>query len=682
MMANHTEGKNTFLKRCGNFLAADFKTFRTRRRFLLLLIDIAIMVVIYAALRLLPHIFAGDADFYIAFSVPTFILFGACIILSRVFSGVYTSIWRYASVGACLKLILFDLIGCAVFCLFDLINKRVNAGFIYTVVMLLLTIFLTLLSRFIYQYLYEKKNLVADRRSLYRKENKLHRINIAIVGAGNVGASLANELLRNQSAHYYPYCFIDKDSAKVGGEINGIRIYPEDEHIVDRIHNMPIQEIVVAIPEASQEDKQRLFDLYKQTNCKVKLYDYPLQDGTGEKSAKVGKRSMRDFRIEDLLLRDTLIIDNQKTKEFYQGKVVLVTGGGGSIGGELCQQIAALKPKKLVMLDIYENTTYEVQQELVRKYGDTLDLEVVIASVRDAKRMEEIFAEFRPQIVFHAAAHKHVPLMEYNGCEAIKNNVFGTYHVANMAEKYGVEKFLLISTDKAVNPTNIMGASKRLCEMVIQCRTDSKTDFTAVRFGNVLGSHGSVIPLFKRQIESGGPVTLTDKRIIRYFMTISEAVSLVMETCAMAHNGELFVLNMGKPVKILNLAENMIRLYGMEPYKDIDIVEIGLRNGEKLYEELLMKSEELDKTENEMIFIERDKPLGREEVENKLAVLQNLLNSTDAHNHFADCHDAVIAAIRETVPTYHDPDEINHIAEQSAEMSAAKEGRVPALANA
>ena len=644
---------------------------------MLLLIDILIMVAIYAVLCFLPHIFASVSDFDTVISVPTFILFSVCILLSRILSGVYTKIWRYASVSACLKLILFDSIGYGVFCLIAFVNQRIETGFIYTVVMILLTIFFTLLSRFLYQYLYEQQHIVADRRSLYRKENKLHRINIAIVGAGNVGATLANELLRNQSAHYYPYCFIDTDAAKVGGEINGIRIYPEDEHIIDRIREMPVQEFVIALPEASSEDKQRLFDLYKQTNCKVKLYDFPLQDGVRGKAEKTGKRSMRDFRIEELLLRDTLIIDNKMTREFYQGKVVLVTGAGGSIGGELCKQIAALKPKKLVMLDIYENTTYEVQQELIRKYGKALDLEVIIASVRDENRLDEIFSKCRPQIVFHAAAHKHVPLMEHNGCEAIKNNVFGTYRVANMAEKYGVEKFLHISTDKAVNPTKIMGASKRLCEMVIQCRTGGKTEFTAVRFGNVLGSHGSVIPLFKRQIESGGPGTLTDKRIIRYFMTISEAVSLVMETCAMAHNGELFVLNMGKPVKILNLAENMIRLYGMEPYKDIDIVEIGLRNGEKLYEELLMKSEELDKTENEMIFIERDKPLDREEVEQKLAVLQELLDSADSKD-----HDAIIAAIRKTVPTYHDPDEINYIAEQSAEMSAVNENRVPAFAEA
>ena len=342
---------------------------------------------------------------------------------------------------------------------------------------------------------------------------------------------------------------------------------------------------------------------------------------------------------------------------------MLVTGGGGSIGSELCRQIAALHPKKLAILDIYENNAYDVQQELIRKYGEELNLEVIIASVRDVERLDHIFRDLRPDIVFHAAAHKHVPLMEHSGVEALKNNVLGTYNVAEMAEKYGVKKFLLISTDKAVNPTNVMGASKRLCEMVIQCREGSKTEFTAVRFGNVLGSNGSVIPLFKRQIEAGGPVTLTDKRIIRYFMTIPEAVQLVMVTCAMAHNGELYVLDMGKPVKILDLAENMIRLSGFTPYKDIDIVEIGLRPGEKLYEELLMKTEELDKTDNDMIFIERDKKLSRQEVEEKLALVRAAIETEE--------QSAVLDVIRKTVPTFRDPEEVNRQAAQAQEVRQA-----------
>lgn len=354
--------------------------------------------------------------------------------------------------------------------------------------------------------------------------------------------------------------------------------------------------------------------------------------------------------------------------DFYSGKTVLVTGGGGSIGSEICRQIAKLKPKKLIILDIYENNAYNIQQELIRKYGKALDLSVEIASVRDRARLDSIFAEYRPDIVFHAAAHKHVPLMEHSGCEAIKNNVLGTYNTADMAEKYGTAKFILISTDKAVNPTNIMGASKRMCEMIVQCRTDSKTAFAAVRFGNVLGSNGSVIPLFKSQIAAGGPVTVTDKRIIRYFMTIPEASQLVMEAGVKASRGELFVLDMGAPVKILDLAESMIRISGFTPYVDIDIKEIGLRPGEKLYEELLIKTENLSKTDNKLIFIEKDAPLSRDEVEGKIEILRRAVD--ESKNGISS--EKIKAALKATVPTYRDPDEVNLEAEKSEEMMLAE----------
>ena len=330
---------------------------------------------------------------------------------------------------------------------------------------------------------------------------------------------------------------------------------------------------------------------------------------------------------------------------------MLVTGGGGSIGSELCRQIAKCSPKKLIIVDIYENNAYEVQQELIRKYGDALDLSVEIASVRDRERLDCIFAHYKPEIVFHAAAHKHVPLMEHSGCEAIKNNIFGTYNTADVAEKYGVEKFILVSTDKAVNPTNIMGASKRVCEMIVQCRKDSKTNFAAVRFGNVLGSNGSVIPLFRNQIASGGP----------------EASQLVMQAGAMANDGELFVLDMGKPIKIYDLAVNMIKLSGFEPEVDIKIEEIGLRPGEKLYEELLIKTEELDKTGNDMIFIERDMPLTRQEVEDKLALLRRALKESEKQ--IADPR--IKEAMKKVVPTFRDPNKVNKHAEESSEMKAA-----------
>ena len=420
------------------------------------------------------------------------------------------------------------------------------------------------------------------------------------------------------------------------------------------------------MPGLDSEAISHLYKLYIKTGCKIKLYDTPVRE-IGQEEAQ-GKRALREFQIEDLLFRKQLKINNRRSLDFYRDKTVLVTGGGGSIGSELCRQIAKLSPKKLIILDIYENNAYDIQQELLRNYGDKLDLTVFIASVRDAKRLDTIFAQCRPDVVFHAAAHKHVPLMENNPAETIKNNVMGTYNVANSAEKYGVEKFIMISTDKAVNPTNIMGASKRMCEMIVQCRRDSKTCFSAVRFGNVLGSNGSVIPLFRSQIAKGGPITLTDKRIIRYFMTIPEASQLVIQAGAMAHSGELFVLDMGKPVKIYDLAVNMIRLSGLVPEEDIKIEEVGLRPGEKLYEELLIKTETMEKTDNDMIFIETDTPYTRAEVDAKIAMLTRVVEET------ADelASEKIVEAMKNAVPTFIDPNEVNKNAEKSDEMKEAK----------
>ncbi|MBE6538469.1 MAG: polysaccharide biosynthesis protein [Ruminococcaceae bacterium] len=430
---------------------------------------------------------------------------------------------------------------------------------------------------------------------------------------------------------------------------------------------MPVQEIFIALSGVDNDSLEDIYNLYAQTGCKIKLYDIPVKD-IAEKSASTGRPLLREIQIEDLLFRKTLSFDNEESHSYYKNKVVLVTGGGGSIGSELSRQIAKCAPKKLIILDIYENNAYEIQQELIREYGDTLDLAVEIASVRDRVRLDCIFDVYRPNVVFHAAAHKHVPLMEHSNCEAVKNNVLGTYNAADAAEKYGAEKFILISTDKAVNPTNIMGASKRMCEMIVQCRTDSKTSFAAVRFGNVLGSNGSVIPLFKKQIEKGGPITITDKRIIRYFMTIPEASQLVMTAGAMAKKGELFVLDMGKPVKIYDLAVNMIKLSGLTPEVDIKVEEIGLRPGEKLFEELLIKSETLSKTENNMIFVEKDEPLTRAEVDSKISILTEAVNGAE---HEIEAK-SIKRAFKETVPTYHDPEEVNIHADESDEMKLVK----------
>lgn len=611
-----------------------------KRKIQLFFVDLALYLCAYFMIALVfanePNIFIETSTFYFVKGL----VLGAIIFVIRGIGLVYRTLWRYATYFTYSKLIILDAISFAIYFVLAQIFQLLYLPLDIILVIILGNIVLALSSRFAYQILYYWVNKKRDEKD--DTTAKINKINVVIVGAGNVGVSLAEILQRNPRAHYHPYCFVDSDKNKVGSTVAGLTVYYDDDKIVEKIKKMPVQEIIIAITDIDADLKAKLFNKFSQTNCKVKTYDYPTQEFAG------GKGKIRELRIEDLLFRDTLKFSTEETAKFYTNKTVLVTGGGGSIGSEICRQVAKQNPKKLVIVDIYENNAYEIQQELIRKYGDALNLEVYIASVRDEKRLDYLFSTIRPDVVIHAAAHKHVPLMEDSAVEAIKNNVFGTYNTANMAEKYGVKKFILISTDKAVNPTNVMGASKRLCEMVIQCRQDNPvTKFTAVRFGNVLGSNGSVIPLFKKQIENGGPITITDKRIIRYFMTIPEATQLVLECGAMAKNGELFVLDMGKPVKILDLAENMIKLSGLTPYVDIDIKEIGLRPGEKLYEELLMKNEELDKTENKMIFIERDKPYSRSEVEEKLSLLRSAIVSDD--------NDLVRQVIKQTVPTYISP---------------------------
>ena len=595
--------------------------------------------------------------------VITATIFGGMLFLCRLLLSVYTNVWRYANSKAYLTMVCSDAIGgiaamaiSYVIDYFTLEPDSLYIGVWQSASIVALFTLLTLTLRFGYQQFYRHFNVNLD---------YLNKIGVAIVGAGQVGTLLAEELKYNSNSHYRPICFIDKRADKIGGKICDLKVYKEDENVIAKIKDLPVQEIFIALPNIDGETARNLLEFYSKTGCKVKLYDFPINQNDEEGNSK---RVVRPFKIEDLLFRSALKIKDPAMNDFYRDKTVLVTGGGGSIGSEICRQIAKRKPKKLIILDIYENNAYDIQQELIRRYKDELDLSIEIASVRELDRLDAIFAHYRPEIVFHAAAHKHVPLMEHSSCEAIKNNVFGTYNVANVSEKYGVDKFILISTDKAVNPTNIMGASKRVCEMVVQCRSDSKTSFSSVRFGNVLGSNGSVIPLFRDQIEKGGPITITDKRIIRYFMTIPEAAKLVMEAGFMAERGELFVLDMGQPVKILDLAENMIKLSGLHPYKDIDIVEVGLRPGEKLYEELLIKTESLDKTANNLIFIEKDRPISREEVEEKLKLLKEVLDSSKNEVDSSK----IKAAMKQVVSTYHDPEEVNCRAEESEEMQNTK----------
>jgi len=626
----------------------------SRRRIALIGIDFGIILSTYVfvyLLRLVAGIASlGDIGVY-TFNMAIFAL---SLFAMRLILKIYKNVWRYANSRVYLEMVISDVLGGFIAFVITLcIGKSCYIGGWESVAVVAILHSLTLVSRFIYQQSYKK-------HALYDRDELDHRITVAIAGAGQVGALLAEELESFSGSHYRPVCFIDNNAAKVGNRVAGLPVYMENDETLEILRDFNIQEVIIAIPQLEGENAERILSYYSSLGCKVKLYDFPYR----EESDLHGKRVIREFDIEDLLFRKTIDVTDDETKEFYRGKTVLVTGGGGSIGSELSRQIAKCSPKKLVIFDIYENNAYDIDQELRKKYADSLDISVEIGSVRDVKRLDAVFAHYRPDVVFHAAAHKHVPLMEHSNCEAIKNNCLGTYNTANAAEKYGVKKFILISTDKAVNPTNVMGASKRMCEMIVQAREDSATTFSAVRFGNVLGSNGSVIPLFKRQIATGGPVTVTDKRIIRYFMTIPEASGLVIAAGAMAKRGELFVLDMGKPVKIYDLAENMIKLSGLKPHRDIEIVETGLRPGEKLYEELLIKTETLEKTENDLIFIEHDAPLSREEVDAKLDILRRAVDAADGEIAAV----SIKEAIKSVVPTFHSPEEVNRLAEEAEEM--------------
>ena len=419
--------------------------------------------------------------------------------------------------------------------------------------------------------------------------------------------------------------------------------------IPQRVKAMDIREIIVAVPSITEEQRRNILQkLSVLDRVKISILPSTL-DLIAQKSIH---SQLREIQIEDLLGRAPVHLDPTPVDQFLGGKTVMVTGGGGSIGSELCRQIVKHHPRQLIVVDIYENNAYDIQQELLYHYGSKLHLTVEIASIRDRERVRQLFDTYRPDVVFHAAAHKHVPLMENSPQEAIRNNVFGTWNLVRAAEEFGVAKFVQISTDKAVNPTNVMGASKRMCEMILQSRKGrSSTTFAAVRFGNVLGSNGSVVPLFKRQIAEGGPVTVTDKRIIRYFMTIPEAAQLVLHCGAMAQQNELYVLDMGQPVKILELAENLIRLSGLVPYRDIEIIETGLRPGEKLYEELLIAGRNTEKTENDQIFVERQPGITPEELDEKLNVLSQALESREP--------DAIRQALHQVVPDFYEPEELN-----------------------
>ena len=589
--------------------------------------------------------------------INQFIISIIAVFACRLIGNIYSQIWRYGGIQCYIRLLVTDGIA---FIISMILNKALFENDMQVVFVRILSFFsinllVSLSLRMFYRYAYKCGNSETTKGKVLNsilklfsgldtdKSNDSGKIKVAIIGAGRVGVSLAEELVNNESSAYSPRCFIDINDTKIGREIHGIPVFSEDEATYMKLKTYEIQEIIFAIHVEDADKKKELYEKYKKTGCKLKVYDYPVMQSA------TGKRSLREFDIEELLFRKPIVVSDENTHAYYKDKVVLITGGGGSIGSELCRQLAKMDPKQIVILDIYENGAYDVQQELKIAYGNKIDLRVEIASITNRRAMARVFETYHPQIVINAAAHKHVPLMEHNCVEAVENNVFGTKTVVELCEEYGADRFMMVSTDKAVNPTNVMGATKRMCEMIVQsASTHGKVKYSATRFGNVLGSAGSVIPLFKRQIANGGPVTITDKRIIRYFMTIPEASQLVLQSGAMAKNGELFVLDMGQPVKIMDLAENMIRLSGVT---GIDIVETGLRPGEKLYEELLVKTEELDKTDNKLIFIEKDTPLSKTEIDDKLEMLKEACLSDD--------DDKVRETLRKAVPTFKKPEEVN-----------------------
>lgn len=488
---------------------------------------------------------------------------------------------------AYIRLITADAVGGTLLILSRRFDFIPSITFVRTLVLVAINLLMTISVRILYQFMYQTTfdnpvklalrwffNTFMGTEIETTSHVAVNRIKIAVVGAGHVGVSLAEDLIRNRNAGYVPVCLVDVNEKKVGREIYGLPVFAENEEFLrQKLIQMGVQEVVIAMPDADHDKKRDLYQMYSGMGLKVKVYDYPVMQEAGR------RRTLREFDIEELLFRKPKDFLTDETKAYYEGKTILITGGGGSIGSEMARQLARMNPKRLIIFDVYENGAYDLQQELKIKYGKKLDLVLEISTMCDIAQLDAIFAHHRPDIVIHAAAHKHVPLCESSPVEAVKNNMFGTENLLTVCEKYGVSRFMMVSTDKAVNPTNVMGATKRMCEMMV-LNAPGKMLVSATRFGNVLGSAGSVIPLFRRQIKMGGPVTLTDKRIIRYFMTIPEASQLVLTSGAMAKNRELFVLNMGKPVKILDLAESMIRMSGLEPYKDIDIIETGLRPGE------------------------------------------------------------------------------------------------------
>ncbi len=578
-----------------------------------------------------------------------------CIFSVRYIGRIYRQIWRYGGIQCYMRLLWTDWIAFLCYALLEQFLPIERIAFARLLAFCCMNLLGALAIRMAYRYCYKCGNQDSTHGKMLRFLLRVfsggtvateadpgnQKIKIAVIGAGSVGVGLADELRANPRAQYAVRCFIDNAPDKIGRSIHGVTVMSEDEATMESLREHHIQEVVFAVPNMNPDKKMALYERYQQAGFKTKVYDFPTMETAGRKG------QLRAFDIEDLLMREEKELLNDRTRAYYKSKIIMITGGGGSIGSELCRQLAKMSPRQLIIVDNYENAAYDLQQSLLFAYKGKIDIRVEIVSITNKAGLARVFEEYHPDICINSAAHKHVPLMEKNCIEAVQNNVFGTLNVIQLCEEYGCERFMMVSTDKAVNPTNIMGATKRMCEMVMQAySTRGKVKCSATRFGNVLGSAGSVVPLFKRQIAAGGPITLTDKRIIRYFMTIPEASQLVLASGAMANNGDLFVLDMGKPVKIYDLAMKMINLSGVE---DIEIVETGLRPGEKLYEELLVKSDTLEKTDNDLIFVEHEDPVTMDELEEKLKKLQHACTSDEA----------VRQMMHIVVPTYKTPEEVN-----------------------
>lgn len=619
------------------------KFIKKHRNIYLRIIDIIIIAISYCVAQIIignqlilqPEIVKK----LITTIIMAIIIYGGILELFK----TYKNITRYENGNDYLIYVLACLISCTIMIFFNVIpvvsilDERANliASLIIVTSIIGYRVFI---------------RLILNEGTTSKREKEDNRKNVLVIGAGEATKVLLTTIKNSMKDTYKVVGLIDDNENKLNYAISGNKILGNRYDIPRICKENNVEVIFFTISNISPDDRKKILEICQETGCKVRILP-----GTKELiKDKPLIQSFRDVQIEDLLGRDPIKLDNKNIGKLIENKVVLVTGGGGSIGSELCRQIIKFKPSKLVIVDIYENNLYDIEQELKFNYPD-MEIDAIVASVREKHRLNEIFEQYHPYLVFHAAAHKHVPLMETSPLEAIKNNVFGTYNTVKCADEYGVKRFILISTDKAVNPTNIMGATKRLCELIIQAKNKvSKTEYAAVRFGNVLGSNGSVVPLFKKQIAKGGPVTVTHKEITRFFMTIPEAVSLVLQAMSGAKGGEIFVLDMGKPVKIYNMAVKLIKLSGLEPDVDIQIKVTGLRPGEKLYEELLMAEEGLTETKHDKIHVARPSNIDMEKLEAKLAKLQHLLDNTNNEQ-----KDEIKDVISEVVPTYRNLDKEN-----------------------